>query len=66
VGLQNFQGSLGSRSGAFVLQMTGVFDEAGPHVSWSVIPGSGTEDLSGLRGNGGYVNADFNLDYDID
>lgn len=65
VGLQNFEGSLDGRTGTFVLQMSGTFDEAGPHVTWSVVPGSGTGELAGLSGAGGYDNADFTLDYTL-
>jgi hypothetical protein len=65
VGLQNFEGALEGRAGSFVLQMSGTFDEAGPHVVWSVVPGSGTGDLVGLSGAGGYDSADFTLDYTL-
>jgi len=65
VGVQSFDGSLSGRAGTFVLELRGVFDEQGPHVSWSVVPGSGSRELAGLTGTGGYESADLVLDYEI-
>ncbi len=65
VGVQSFDGKLGGRTGTFVLEMRGTFDEQGPHVSWWVVPGSGTGELRGLSGTGGYESADLTLDYDV-
>jgi hypothetical protein len=52
VGLERFVGRIGTKSGAFVLQRTGVFEEGKAKESYSVIPGSATGDLRGLSGNG--------------
>lgn len=52
VGLERFVGRIGTRSGAFVLERTGVFEEGKAKESYSVIPGSGTGDLRGLSGSG--------------
>lgn len=52
IGLQRITGSLGGRSGTFVLQTSGTFDgkvAAGP---WEVLAGSGTGELEGLSGSG--------------
>lgn len=51
-GLERVTGSIGGRSGSFVLQHTGTFEDGVAKVTLSVIPGSGTEDLRGLSGEG--------------
>jgi len=76
IGYERLVGRVGARSGSFVLQHKGTFEGAaeGPTVrsTWSVVPGSGTGDLRGLRGEGGYVAAHgqqqtpFTLDYDVE
>jgi hypothetical protein len=52
VGLERFIGKLGGKRGSFVLQRTGVFESGQAKESYSVIPGSGTEELTGLTGEG--------------
>jgi hypothetical protein len=52
VGLERVLGRLGGRSGSFVLQRTGIFDGSLAQESYSVVPGSGTGELAGLRGEG--------------
>ncbi|HEY7144575.1 MAG TPA: DUF3224 domain-containing protein [Streptosporangiaceae bacterium] len=70
VGLQRVTGSVGGRAGSFVLQASGSFDGAAARAQWFVVPDSGTGELKGLAGTGGYVSgeggaADITLDYDI-
>lgn len=52
VGLERVVGRIGGRSGTFVLQRTGVFEGGQAKESFAVIPGSGTGELRGLRGEG--------------
>jgi len=52
VGLERVIGRIGAESGTFVLQRTGVFEGGQARESYSVIPGSATGDLQGLRGDG--------------
>ncbi|HEY6854411.1 MAG TPA: DUF3224 domain-containing protein [Gemmatimonadales bacterium] len=52
VGLERFVGRVGARTGSFVLQRTGVFEDGQAKESYSVVPGSGTGQLRGLRGEG--------------
>lgn len=53
--LQRTRATLDGRSGTFVLRMTGTFDPNGDsRAEWSVLPGSGTDDLTGLTGTGGF------------
>ena len=52
VGLERVVGRLGGKSGSFVLQRTGVFESGEAKESYSVVSGSGTGELQGLRGEG--------------
>ena len=52
VGLERVVGQVGGKAGSFVLQRTGVFESGQAKESYSVIPGSGTGELRGLRGDG--------------
>jgi len=54
VSLQRFRGKLGGRQGTFVLQGSEVVQNGKIKATWFVVPGSGTGDLSGLRGEGGF------------
>jgi hypothetical protein len=54
VSMQRFNGKLGGRKGSFVLQGSETVADGKIKASWSVIPGSGTGDLAGLRGEGGF------------
>jgi hypothetical protein len=55
VSLQRFRGKLGGRQGTFVLQGSEVVENGKTKATWFVVPGSGTGDLSGLRGEGGFA-----------
>jgi len=71
VGLERVVGRIGAKSGSFVLQRVGVFENGQAKESYSVIPGSATEDLQGLRGDGSSAvghgsEHPFTLDYELD
>jgi hypothetical protein len=70
VGLERIVGQLVGRSGSFVLQRTGVFESGEAKESYSVVPGSGTDALQGLTGEGrsavGHgMEHPFALDYEL-
>ncbi len=70
VGLQRVKGSVGDRAGSFLLETAGEFDGKEANGSWSVIAGSGTADLEGLRGTGTFraphgSKASFELEYEF-
>lgn len=72
VGIEQVTGELDGHSGTFVLQQHGTFQDGGIRTAWSVVPGSATGELSGLRGEGGFVwqgehgvPAPYTLDYDF-
>ncbi len=54
VSLQRFRGKLGGRQGTFVLQGPEIVENGKIKATWLVVPGSGTGELSGLRGEGGF------------
>ncbi|MBW8088635.1 DUF3224 domain-containing protein [Streptomyces hygroscopicus subsp. hygroscopicus] len=73
VGLEQIVGRLGGRSGSFVLQHTGELTGDTAEVTWTVVPGSGTGELAGLTGTGGFTatheeagNATYRLDYSFE
>lgn len=68
VSVQRFRGKLGGRQGTFVLQGQETVENGKIKATWFVVPGSGTGDLSGLRGEGGFAGdfgkgSDGTLDY---
>lgn len=70
VGLERVIGRIGGRSGSFVFQRTGVFENGQAKESYSVVPGSATGELQGFRGEGtsavGHgMEHPFELDYEL-
>jgi len=51
-GLILFTGRLDGRSGGFVVRTTGSSDGTSSRSDWTVLPGSGTGELRGIRGHG--------------
>ena len=71
VGLERVVGRLAGRTGSFVLQRTGVFEGGQAKEAYSVVAGSGTGELQGLRGEGrsavGHgLEHPFALDYELE
>ena len=54
ISVQRFRGRLGGRQGTFVLQGSEIVEHGKIKATWFVVSGSGTGDLSGLRGEGGF------------
>jgi hypothetical protein len=54
VSVQRFRGKLCGREGTFVLQGSEIVENGKIKAAWFVVPGSGTGDLAGLRGEGGF------------
>ena len=70
VGLERVTGRLGGKTGSFVLQRTGVFEGGMAKETYSVVPGSATGDLDGLRGDGSSavghgMEHPFRIDYEL-
>ena len=71
VGLQQITGKIGDRAGSFVVQVDGVFENGAATSTWTVVPGSGTGDLQGLKGEGSSVarqedQQPYTLDYSFE
>jgi len=70
VGLERIVGRIGGKAGSFVLQRTGVFENGRAKESFSVVPGSATGALKGLRGEGSTdvghgMEHPFSLSYEL-
>jgi len=68
VSMQRVRGTLGGRAGTFVLQGQETVENGKISATWFVVPGSGTGELIGLRGEGGFAGefgkgSDATLDY---
>ena len=54
-GYERVVGSVGGRAGSFVLRLDGGFQDGAARTTWTVVEGTGTGDLAGLEGEGGYL-----------
>ena len=74
VGLQRVTGSFAGKKGSFALKHVGTFDQTGVKETLEIVPGSGTDELVGLRGTGtmdlgGHMDAypvDFSYEFVAD
>jgi Protein of unknown function (DUF3224) len=71
VGIERVTGAIAGRSGTFLLQDSGTVSGGIVSGDWFVVPGSGTGELAGLRGTGGFranlgEGAEVTLDYYFD
>ncbi len=69
-GFEKVVGSLGGRTGSFVLRHTGSYDGEKATSEYEVVAGSGTDELAGLSGTGGFSAGhaeehDMTLDYEV-
>ncbi|MDE0267649.1 MAG: DUF3224 domain-containing protein [Acidimicrobiaceae bacterium] len=69
-GFEKVVGSLDGRTGSFVLQHTGSYDGEQATAKYLVVPESGTGELTGLSGTGGFSAGnteehDMTLDYEM-
>lgn len=73
VGLERVSGQIGGRSGSFVLQHNGTYENGVINNTFFVVPGCGTGELHNLRGQGSYIfdgqhgdPSRYTLDYDFE
>jgi hypothetical protein len=71
LGYEQIIGRIGKRSGSFVLRHDGSYEAGVATVALSVVPGSGTGDLGGIRGSGDFRATDakssaYTLNYSFD
>lgn len=65
VGVERIVGRIEEREGSFILQHIGMFEGGTATSALSVVPGSGTGHLSGLRGEGEAVAAGDEPSYPV-
>jgi hypothetical protein len=70
VGIQRVVGSIGGKKGSFLIQTIGTFDGNTAQGDWSLIPGSGTDELTGISGEGTFgaphgSTAEYQIDYEL-
>ncbi|MEP6897218.1 MAG: DUF3224 domain-containing protein [Rhodanobacter sp.] len=66
VAMERVSGTLGSRRGAFNLQHSGTMTRGEPSLSISVVPDSGTDELTGLAGTLTITITDGKHSYDFE
>ena len=64
-------GRIAGKEGSVVMQGSGVYEAGAAHGTFKVAPGSGSGELSSLRGDGGFFSKDepsgsVTLDYDFE
>ncbi|WP_030674262.1 DUF3224 domain-containing protein [Streptomyces rimosus] len=71
-GMELLEGSVDGRRGTFAVEERGSFDERGSvRCTFEVVPGSGTGELTGLRGTGAFTHepgqpsVPYTFDYDF-
>ena len=65
-----FKGKIGDLEGSFVLADDGNFDTVAARTKWTIVADSGTGDLAGISGTGGFdategLKVSFELDYTL-
>jgi len=66
VAIERVSGTLNGRKGTFVLQHTGTMNRGAFQLSVSVVPDSGTDQLTGLTGTMNIIIADGKHSYDFE
>lgn len=66
VALEKVSGTLGGRSGTFVLQHSGRMSRGDQQLTITVVPDSGTDELSGLRGDMKILMAEGKHSYEFE
>jgi hypothetical protein len=71
VGMQRISGSVDGRRGSLVIAAHGDHDGTASRITWTVVDGSGTGELAGIRGSGqmhapGGRTGSYELDFELD
>lgn len=66
VAIERVTGTLNGRNGSFTLQHSATMDRGVPHLSITVVPDSGTDQLLGLTGKFNITIADGKHSYDFE
>ncbi len=66
VAIEHFAGTVGGRSGSFVLQHSGTMNRGDAQLTVTIVPDSGTGELTGISGSLEIDNEDGNHSYTLD
>lgn len=66
VAIERVSGTLDGRGGTFVLQHSGIMDRGQKQLTVTVVPGSGTGALAGLRGTMDIIITEGKHEYDFE
>ena len=66
VAIERVEGTLHGRKGSFVLQHTATMNRGNPSLTITVVPDSGTDELSGLKGTFNIIIANRKHSYEFD
>ncbi len=66
VAIEKVTGKLNGKSGSFVLQHFATMDRGAPHLSITVVPDSGTGELTGITGTLNIIIAEGKHSYDFE
>jgi hypothetical protein len=71
VGITHLEATLDGKKGAFVVRSTGRWEVDTARESWAILPGTGTGELAGIKGEGGFAmkhgaSGKWTLDYDFE
>ena len=62
-GFERIEGSVEGRKGSFLIRHEVGYGASGVHGTFTVVPGSGTGELSGITGNGTIAGASETMNY---
>lgn len=60
-----FDGKIGGRAGTFIIFEQGHWGNGTANSTWQIVADSGTGDLAGISGTGGYVSKDKSVNYEL-
>jgi hypothetical protein len=66
IGLARVVGRIGERSGTFVMQDVGTFENGIAKGKWTILSGTSTGDLEGIRGEGYFDTTHDNATYTLE
>jgi Protein of unknown function (DUF3224) len=66
VGLARVTGRVAEREGTFVMQDVGTFENGVAKGRWTILPGLGSGDLTGIRGDGHFASSTDSASYMLD
>jgi len=66
VAIERVEGELKGKKGSFILQHSGTMDKGKPSLLVTVVPDSGTDELTGISGTLNIIITDGNHSYDFD